>query len=283
MGHDVPRNAGGGSEGRSSAAKRALRGAASPFVGYFDRRFQDLHEHVDRQPGLDQLAADLRRELSQTRADVAADTDTIAELSFTLERFADLFTMRMEQLAAAFAGGAIAGATDTASTVAELPFAFACAGELDRGAPAATIGGDGRLSIGLAALGLGVTALEPSARIAHPDVDVLSERVDEWGGPVEPLDAVFALADAFDPSAGTTRAARERLDLVRKWLRPTGLLVLGLPVGRGRDLEVTAVPELLADWDVTRRQSLAQDTGGAWRRSDESGADVLLVRVTPRA
>jgi hypothetical protein len=284
MDDDVPRSAGGGPEGRRSAAKRALRGAASPFVGYFDRRFQDVHEHVDRQPRLDQLAADLRRELSQTRADVAADTDTIAELAFTLERFADLFTMRMEELAGEFAAGARAPDGELASTVVELPFAFASAAELEQGAAAVTIGDAGRLSIGLTALGLDVTALEPAARITHPDVDILTERVDEWGGPGAPLDAIFALTPALDASAAPTRPVRERLDLFRKWLRPAGLLVLGIRAGGGQGMEVADVEETLADWDIARREWFAQDAGGAWRRSgDESRAGVLLVQATPRA
>src|SRR5687767_4056066 len=90
------------------SSKRALRGVVRPIVGYFDNRFQDLHNHLDAQPALDRLTSamherfdHLRTDLQQTRQDVAADADTIAELAFTLERFADLFTARMEELAAA--------------------------------------------------------------------------------------------------------------------------------------------------------------------------------------
>lgn len=270
------------SERRRSATERALRGAASPVLGYFDRRFQDLHDHLDDRAALEQLAAALRRELSQTRADVAADTDTIAELAFTLERFADLFTMRMEELARQLGPSGTAGA-DLDTGLVELPFAFAAAAGLERGASAATIGDDGRLSIGLAALGLEVTALEPTARIVHPDVSVVTARFDEWAGTTEPLDAVFALAGDPRSSASDRRATREKLDHLRKALQPAGVLVLGVRVGAeagsgGEDLD-----DLLADWEVERSERYAQDAGGAWRRSDAaSRPGILVVRATPR-
>ena len=268
------------SEGRHSVAKRALRGAASPFLGYFDRRFQDLHDHLEDQPDLDQLAADLRRELRDARADVAADADTIAELSFTLERFADLFTMRMEELARQLGAAASAGA-DLGSGVVELPFACATAADLERGASVATVGDDGRLSIGLAALGLQVNALEPTARITHPEVAVVNARFDEWAGPADPLHAVFALAGLPD-APGDRRPTPEKLDHFRKWLQPAGLLVLGIGVGTD-GVGSEDVDDLLADWDVERRERFAQDAGGAWRRSDDaSGTGVVVVRATPR-
>jgi hypothetical protein len=270
------------SKGRGSAAKRAVRGAASPFLGYFDRRFQDLHDHLDDQPALDKLAADLRRELSQARADVAADTDTIAELAFTLERFADLFTMRMEELARQFGAPGRAGA-DLGSSLLELPFAFAAAADLERGASAATIGDDGRLSIGLVTLGLRVTALEPTGRIGHPDVAVVHARYDEWAGAVEPLDAVFALAGSPDPSSADGRPVRERLDHYRKWISPAGLLVLGIRVGPDDGVRDDDITDLLGEWDVERRERFVQDAGGAWRWSDDtSRPGILVVRATPR-
>ncbi len=276
------------SEGRRSPAERALRGAARPFLGYFDRRFQDLHEHLDRQTNLEHLEAVMHgrfehvlRELRDTRTDVASDTDTIAELAFTLERFADLFTARMEEVAAE-----IAAATPTSwhldSSVVELPFAFAAAAELELGATAATVADDGRLSIGLSALGLQVTAVEPTASIAHADVAVVSERVDDWGGPAEPLDAVFALL-APAGSSTATRPTKERIDLFHKWLRPSGLLVLGAALGPGHDADADGAAGLLDDWDIERRALFELDASGAWRRSDDtSRAALVAVRATSR-
>lgn len=272
------------SEGRPSAAKRVVLGAAGPLVGYFDRRFQDLHEHIDRQPALDQLAAELRHELSQTRTDVAADTDTIAELAFTLERFADLFTARMEELAGHFSAVARAGGTEVDSSIVELPFAFASAAALERGASVAAIGDDGRLSIGLAALGLRVTALEPVAGIAHPDVAVVDEPVADWAGPGEPFDAVVALTAAFGAPHPSTSVAREILDLLPKWLRPTGLLVLAIPLDTDHGVGAEQLDQLLAAWDVERDAYFEQDSGGAWRRrADAPDTGVALSRAAPRA
>lgn len=275
-------------EGQRSPARRALRGAARPFLGYFDKRFEGLHEHLDQHPEIHHLEAVMHgrfehvlRELRDVRTDVAADTDTIAELAFTLERFADLFTVRMEEIA-----GQIAATTRSAaqsdSSVVELPFAFAAAAALERGATAATIADDGRLSIGLAALGLQVTALEPVTDIAHPDVAVVHERAGDWGGPVEPFDAVFVLAAASHP-ASESRAVPEKLDLVHKWLRPSGSLVLVARVDGDLDLEGDDA-DALGDWDVELRAGFGQDRTGAWRRSDDvAGTSIVLIRATPHS
>jgi hypothetical protein len=271
-------------EGRRSAARRALLGAASPLVGYFDRRFQELHEHIDHQPALDQLAEQVRHELSRTRTDVAADTDTIAELAFTLERFADLFTARMEELAGHFTAAARAGGTDFDSSIVELPFAFAAAAGLERGANVAAIGDDGRLAVGLSALGLRVTAMEPAAGIAHPDIAIVDEPVGDWVGPSEPFDGVFVLSPVSDRSndrAGATQAIVER---VQKWLRPTGLLAVAVLLDADEAAAGDLLDQLLADWDVERDAYFEHDSGGAWRRVDEvPEVGLALVRAAPRA
>lgn len=270
--------------GRRSAAKRALLGAASPVIGYFDRRFQDVHEHLDDKSQFDRLADDLREELSRTRADVAADTDTIVELSFTLERFADLFTTRMEELADHIAVAARYDGRELGSNIVELPFAFAAAADIERGAAVATIADDGRLSIGLAALGLQVTAIDPSATITHPDVAAVDERVDDWVGPAEPFAAVFALTPRSAPLHGAPRPAREAIERFRKWLRPTGLLVLAVRLDPDDGVRSEDLQGLLADWDVEREALFAEDAGGAWRRAaDVPTSGVAVVRAAPRA
>ena len=271
------------SDDRDSAAKRAVRGAAKPFVGYFDRRFQDVHDHLDRLP-VDQLEAVLRQELAQTRTDVAADTDTIAELSFTLERFADLFTARMEQLAGHLARVPGQAAAEHGSKVVELPFAFATAADLEREARVATIRDDDEsLSTGLAALGLQVTAVDPEGALAHPDVVVVDERVDDWVGPAQPLDAVFALTSARRPVADA-RPSRELLACLHKWIGPTGLLVLAVPVDSEHGGGAESIDDLLTDWDVEREAHFEQDRRGAWRRIAGAPASGLTVlRATPHA
>jgi hypothetical protein len=273
-------------EGPRSPAKRALRGAARPFLGYFDRRFQGLHEHLDQHPEVDHLEAvmhgrfeHLLRELRDTRTDVAADTDTIAELAFTLERFADLFTIRMEEIAAQLAATSPSGSQLDASIV-QFPFAFAAAAAVERGAAVATVGEDGRLGIGLAALGCQVTAVEPTTSIVHPDVTVVREVVGDWGGPTEQFDAVFALAPPRQLSEA--RPTREKLEVLRKWLRPSGRLVLGTWIGRGQDLDSDDFADVLAHWDVVRRERFERDHDGTWRRAEDvSEPGVVLVWATP--
>lgn len=282
MGDDVQRP-----EGERSSAKRMLRNAARPFVGYFNRRFEDLHTHVDNPASLQHVEAvmhgrfeHLLREIRDIRTEIAADADTIAELAFTLERFADLFTARMEELAGQI--GAAEAAPLPEVTGAQLPFAFAAAGTLERGTTVATVGDDGSLSKGLAALGLRVIAIEPTAIASGADVDVVAAPLAEWDGPAEPLAGVFVLAGA-DSSAGTT-PTREQVDLFRKWLAPSGLLVLGTHVAAGRGLKTDDGMELLTDWDIRHRALLEQHAGGGWRHSDDLSRDgVVLVRATPRA
>ena len=268
-------------ERRRSTARRAFLGAASPLVGYFDRRFQDLHDHIDNQPALDRLADDLRNELSRTRTDVATDTDTIAELAFTLERFADLFTARMEDLAAQFSAARV-GLGDEGSSIVELPFAFAAVADLERGASVAAIGDRGPLAIGLAALGLHVTALETIGAIAHPDVATVEDPLDTWAGPGEPYDAAILLTPAVTDY--DIDDARAKLDRVDKWLRPTGLVVLAVRFDAERGLARSQIDELFSDWNVEREAYFEPDSAGAWRRSsDEAIAGVALVRAAPRA
>jgi hypothetical protein len=271
-------------EGGRAAAKRALRNAASPFVGYFDRRFQDLHDHVDRLP-FDRLEAVLRQELKDARVDVAADTDTIAELSFTLERFADLFTARMEQLAGQLARVPRHSGEERTAKAVELPFAFAAAGDLERGAAVATVGdADGALSIGLAALGLRVTAVDAGGAATHPDVVVVDQRVEDWAGPAQPIDAVFALTST-NPLADAERGpTREMLPAFHKWIRPTGLLVLAVPLDAETGAGQGNLDDLLADWDVEREAYFERDARGVWRRTAEAPATgVTVLRAAPRA
>ncbi len=266
--------------------KRPLPRIARPVVGYFDRRFQDVHDHLDTQPALDELTRtmherfdNLRTDLQRTRDDVAADADTIAELAFTLERFADLFTVRMEELATAFRPDD----QFADSSAVELPFAYAAAGTLDAGAAVATLDGDPRLPVGLAALGYRVTALgAPARRVRHPDVTTVDEPIDAWEGPADPFDAVFALSA---PASG--RPDRELVDRCQKLLHPGGFLVLAVPLGSAPAPEELGA--LLTDWNVERRAVFAPVGDGGWRRRQAAESDqpapggVALVRAAPRA
>jgi hypothetical protein len=284
---------------RRSGAKRAARNVARPLVGYFDHRFQDLHDHLDRL----QLAGDLNARLEQvnalsrqTREEVAADADTIAELAFTLERFADLFTARMDEIVETMFAANLGGAS-LDSHVVELPFVYAAADSLPSGAEVATLTAEsGPLPLALASLGMRVTALAAAGLPpGHPNLTAVEEPVERWNGPAHPLHAIFALAVAglgLDRDKPVDDLDRQVVDLFRKWLRPDGLLVLSVPFGewstgrRSRTYDERHLTDLLADWEIRDRRALERIDDHIWRLVEAGGAPsragIVLVRATPR-
>jgi hypothetical protein len=298
---ETDRDVHGAPERRSGGAKRAALSAARPLVGYFDKRFQDLHDHLDRQ----QLAIDLNARLDQvvalsrqTREEVAADADTIAELAFTLERFADLFTARMEDIVETMSSlGAGGSALD--AHVVELPFAYTVADVLPARAHVATLSADGGpLPLALASLGMRVVALAAAdAPSGHPNLTVLEEPVEGWSGPSEPLHAIFALSSVASLGLGRDDPIddldRQVVDLFRKWLRPDGVLVLTVPFGewsvgrRARTYDERHLATLLADWEIDDRRVIERLDDHVWRRVEPgdvaSSSGMALVRATPRS
>jgi hypothetical protein len=286
---------------RQSGAKRVALNAARPLVSYFDRRFQDLHDHIDRQRPASDLTARLDQVVAlsrQTREEVAADADTIAELAFTLERFADLFTARMEEIAETMLSLGPA-ATGIDAQVVELPFAYAAADTLPPRAGVATLIEDGgAFPLALASLGARVTALAAAGvPSGHPNVTVSQEPVERWTGPVEPLHAVFALSSVaglgLDRDGPVADLDRQVIDLFRKWLRPDGLLVLTVPFGewsvgrRTRTYDDAHLAELLGDWEIVERRVMERIDDHVWRLVEpgeaQSSAGMALIRATPRS
>lgn len=296
---DSDSNVHGAPEPRSGA-KRAAVGVARPLVGYFDRRFQDLHDHLDRLPPppdptarLDEVVALMR----QTREDVAGDADTIAELAFTLERFSDLFTARMEEIVETMFTALGPGGASIDAHVVELPFAYAAADALPAGAGVATFGGDdGPLPLALASLGLRVTAFAAGLPAGHPNLTVVEQPVDQWSGPAEPLDAIFALSAVaglgLERDEPVDDLDRQVVDRFRKWLRPEGQIVLTVPFGewsvgrRSRTYDEGHLAELLTDWRIEARRTVERIDDHVWRvvEPDDtpSRAGMALVRATPR-
>jgi hypothetical protein len=286
-----------------SGAKRAALSVARPLVDYFDRCFQDLHDHLDRL----QVGSELRGRLdqvvsmtSETREEVAADADVIAELAFTLERFADLFTARMEETVEKLTWAHTA-AEGLGSQIVELPFAYGAASRLPVGAQVAIIDPiDTRLPLTLASLGLHVTVVgahEPA--VGHPNVVTVGEPVDRWDGPGQPLDAIFAVsaigALGLYGDASTPDLDRQVLELFRKWLSDSGVLVLTVPFGTwspgppSRVYDDRHLEELLADWDVHERRVIERVDDRMWSAFDPSDAGrsaptgVALVRAVARS
>jgi hypothetical protein len=290
-----------GAPERQSGAKRAAVNAARPLVGYFDRRFQDLHDHIDRERPAADLIARLDQVVAlsrQTREEVAADADTIAELAFTLERFADLFTSRMEEIVETmFSVGA--RRTDVDAQLIELPFAYAAADTLPPRAGIATLTGDGGpLPLALALLGMRVTALAAAGTPSgHPNLTVSEERVERWSGPSEPLHALFALSSVAALGLGRDEPVddldHQVVDLFRKWLRPDGLLVLTVPFGewsvgsRSRTYDERHLAELLADWEIDEQRVMERIDDHVWRLVEPGDAPayagMALIRATPRS
>jgi len=66
--------------GRPARAARAVLG---PLVGYFDRRFDDVHQRL---ASLERSVAELRDEVARLRASSELDAETTIELHHSLEQ-----------------------------------------------------------------------------------------------------------------------------------------------------------------------------------------------------
>jgi regulator of replication initiation timing len=83
-------------------ASQTARAAAGPALQYANRRFEDLHHHLDNR--IDELQAQVAQTLAETRAlrsELDTDVQVIAELTITLQRFAERFGDRVDELLAA--------------------------------------------------------------------------------------------------------------------------------------------------------------------------------------
>ena len=84
------------------AARRAGRAPAEPFVRYFNRRFEDVHGHLDNEMAV--MSARLEETLATTRAlqeRIATDVEVMSELTVGLERIADRLAGEVDRVLAA--------------------------------------------------------------------------------------------------------------------------------------------------------------------------------------
>jgi hypothetical protein len=82
--------------------RRVARAPAQPIERYFNRRFQDVHGHLDNET--DAVNARLEGAVATTRAlqeRVATDVEVVSELTLGLERFVERFDDRMDALLSA--------------------------------------------------------------------------------------------------------------------------------------------------------------------------------------
>ena len=82
----------------------SLRTATKPLTDYFDRRFADVHEHLDRlEARLERLEGLVGGLEGTQRVEAAAvKADRFDDLSTRLERFANEFATRAERIASAY-------------------------------------------------------------------------------------------------------------------------------------------------------------------------------------
>jgi hypothetical protein len=146
----------------------------------------------------------------------------------------------------------------------------------------------------MASLGYQVTALDVRQyRFEHPNLTAVTEPIEEWSGPTEPFDAVFAISTVARLGLGahgprsTQRLDQVAMDLFRKWLRPDGHLVLTVPYGIAgtndvqRTYDHEGLDELLTGWDVRQRLVFEQIDAYTWVPStgEPSRRGVALVRA----
>jgi len=180
--------------------------------------------------------------------------------------------------------------------IIEQPFAFSALTDLAPGASVLDVGAcESTLALALASLGYHVTALDTRPyRFEHPNLTSVAEPIEEWSGPTEPFDAVFAISTvehlglgAYGEPRSTERLDQVAMDLFRKWLRPDGHLVLTVPYGIAGtdDLQRTydheGLDELLAGWAVRQRLLFEQIDAHTWvpATGEPSRRGVALVRA----
>jgi hypothetical protein len=83
----------------SDAVRAVARAPAGPFARYFNRRFEDVHGHLDNETK--SLRAQLEATLATTRAlqdRIATDVEVVSELTIGLERIVSRLEDRVDAL-----------------------------------------------------------------------------------------------------------------------------------------------------------------------------------------
>jgi hypothetical protein len=154
-----------------------------------------------------------------------------------------------------------------------------------------------------ASLGYRVTAIDPrSLPYAHPNLEVVSQRFEDWHGPSGAFAAAFLISTIehvglpaygvrpFGDDAPGFGADAAMLDRVSELLVADGLLVLTTPYGpRGvdnfqRTYDDESLSELLARWTVLERRLVLRRDDLVWLANPEGESDgegVVMVLATP--
>lgn len=152
--------------------------------------------------------------------------------------------------------------------IVEMPFAFAALSGLERPSRILDIGGsESTIALSLASLGHDVTLVDPRGfPVEHPRLTVQSVVLDDLPEDEEPYDAVLAVSaiehfglGAYGLPDSQRRLDMEALTIVRRLLRPGGLLVLTVPFGAPsvddfqRVYDNDGLDQLIDGWEVLER------------------------------
>ena len=238
--------------------RRLGRAPARPFARYFNRRFEDVHGHLDNET--QSMAARLEDAVATTRAlqeRVSNDTEVVSELTIGFERLAERLADRMDEVVARVEQQP--GPHATRNRLPEHAFAHATIVRLGPGARVIDASPTSDLVPTLESLGASVVT------ITGPSED--------WTGLDQPADAAFCLA------AGSADAPANLGDLLKRlqsWLRRDGELVLSLS-------GAMEPGDLVDDWDVLERRVFRR-SGEGWEpaTATRTGVEtVTLLRLRP--
>jgi hypothetical protein len=188
--------------------------------------------------------------------------------------------------------------------IVELPFAMAALGRVEPAARILDIGSaESTFPLSAASLGYMVTAIDPrSLPYSHPNLEVVSQRFEDWRGPSGSFAAAFLISTIehvglpaygvrpFGDAAPGVGADVAMLDRVSGLLAADGLLVLTTPYGpRGvddfqRTYDDEALSELLARWTVLERRVVLRRDDLVWMANPEGESDgegVVMILATP--
>ncbi|MFN2607043.1 MAG: hypothetical protein ABR511_03970 [Acidimicrobiales bacterium] len=213
-------------------AKRALRAVAGPLPRYLDRRFEDLHTHVDQIVG-------------HLYARVAIDVETMSEISLGMQRLLEVNTGELRDVV-----GSVAALAPGAGRLGPLGAALGRLAPGSRVLRLADVAGPGAGLSAAALASMGHRATE--ADVADGDLPA----AEDGGG----FDCVVWDAGALDAAT---------LDRVRAALRAGGELVVSVavdPVGAADpdDGPLATLEKALAGWSVHDRQVVVCRPRGTW-------------------
>lgn len=182
---------------------------------------------------------------------------------------------------------------DVNERIVEVPFAFMALADLPAGARILDVGaGESTVALSLASLGFAVTALDPQPYpFEHPCLEVVTSRLEDWGGPAEPFDAVLCISTIEHVGLGWYGEAPQAggadarfIGRLAELLSDGGTLVLTTPFGAEpsvddvqRTYDDQTLDDLLAGWEIVTRATVSRTNRVTWTAAPQSDHAVALV------